>query len=337
MNETIKKILKVSLVLGAISSVSAGIIGLANAVTAPKIKENASKKELEALPQIYGGSTTDYEEVTYDGASVTDKYKLTYVLKQWKFTGDGSANGSYVFKCYGQNGYGTVTMAIGITKAGDLCTIYLIEDTESYKTVLEPNYVDAYNNGCDKEESIENVKCGATYGATMIHDMAREAQSIVKGTAKVKPQPGVAPDEVKAMFDTNSKKYVFTEMSSEFTADFKKNYAEVTAAYQVKDGDTTVGYVVETTSEYEYLGSTTADMVMYTAISGIGTEAKIKGVYVDSQESGYQSKVTSAVNQYDFSTNDIDSFTISGATKSAENIKKMAKLSLDAVKDGGLN
>ena len=63
MNEMIKKMLKVSLVLGCISAVSAGVIGVANAVTAPKIKENAAKKELDALPQIYGGKISDYEEM----------------------------------------------------------------------------------------------------------------------------------------------------------------------------------------------------------------------------------------------------------------------------------
>ena len=345
MNEMVKKLLKVSLVLGCISAVSAGIIGVANAITAPKIKENAKKKELEALPQIYGGSVDDYEEVTYEGADkdgnstkigVYDKYKVTYTQKQWKFTGEGSAKGSYVFKCYGKNGYGDVTMAIGITSKGDLCTIYIIQDTESYKNTLEPNYVDAYNRGCDKETDIENVKCGATFGATMIRDMAREAQSIVLGKAKLRPLPGVAPDEVKNMFNTKDKTYVFTEMSSELTDDFKKNYSDVSAAYQVKDGDNTIGYVIETVSEYEYLGTTSADMDMYTAIEGLGENAKIKSVYVDSQESAYQNRVQEAIKGFDFSTNDIDSFVMAGATKSQENIIKMAKLSLAAVKEGGL-
>ncbi len=346
MNEMIKKMLKVSLVLGCISAVSAGVIGVANAVTAPKIKENAAKKELDALPQIYGGKISDYEEVKYDGVdsnggstkiSVNEKYKVTYTLKQWKFVGDGEANGSYVFKCYGKNGYGDVTMAIGITKSGALCTIYLIEDTESYKNILEPNYVDAYNRGCDKETDIENVKCGATFGATMIRDMAREAQSVVLGTAKVKPLPGVAPEEVKKMFNTADKTYLFTEMSSEFSSDFKKNFSDVSAAYQVKDGDSTIGYVIETTSEYEYLGTQSSEMVLYTAIDGIGENAKIKSVYVDSQESAYQSRVQEAIADFDFKNNDIDSLVIAGATKSKDHIVKMVKISLSAVKDGGLN
>lgn len=346
MNETVKKALKVSLVLGSISAVSAGVIGVVNAITAPIIANNASLKELDALPQIYGGEVKDYEEVTYDSAdkdgnaikvAVNEKYKVTYTLKQWKFVGDGAANGSFVFKCYGKNGYGDVTMAIGITKSGALCTIYLIEDTESYKNVLEPNYVDAYNNGCDKETDIENVKCGATFGATMIRDMAREAQSIVLGKAAIKPLPGVAPDAVKNMFNTADKTYLFTEMSGEFTADFKKNYSDVSAAYQVKDGDDTIGYVIETTSDYTYLGSTTATMVMYTAVDGIGENAKIKSVYVDSQESAYLNKVTTAVNGFDFANKSIDDLVISGATYSQKHIIEMAKLSLSAVKDGGLN
>lgn len=186
MNELIKKILKVSLVLGAISSISAGVIGLANAVTAPKIKENAKKKELSSLPQIFGGTSDDYEEVTYDGNSLTDKYELTYTLKQWKYEGNSEYKGSYIFKSYGKNSYGTVTLLVGITSEVKLYNIYLIEDTESYKSVLEPNYVDAYNNSNNKEESLENVKCGATYGATMIRDMVKEALSIVKGEAKEK-------------------------------------------------------------------------------------------------------------------------------------------------------
>lgn len=186
MNELVKKILKVSLVLGAISSISAGVIGLANAVTAPRIKENAMKKELSSLPHIFGGTSDDYKEVTYDNKSVAEKYELIYTLKQWKYEGSSEYKGSYIFKSYGKNSYGTVTLLVGITSETKLYTIYLIEDTESYKNVLEPKYVDAYNNSDDKEQSLENVKCGATYGASLIRDMVKEALSVAKGEAKEK-------------------------------------------------------------------------------------------------------------------------------------------------------
>ena len=186
MNELVKKILKVSLVLGAISSISAGVIGLANAVTAPRIKENAMKKELSSLPHIFGGTSDDYKEVTYDNKSVAEKYELIYTLKQWKYEGSSEYKGSYIFKSYGKNSYGTVTLLVGITSETKLYTIYLIEDTESYKNVLEPKYVDVYNNSDDKEQSLENVKCGATYGASLIRDMVKEALSVAKGEAKEK-------------------------------------------------------------------------------------------------------------------------------------------------------
>ncbi|MFA6829592.1 MAG: hypothetical protein WCR67_02665 [Bacilli bacterium] len=174
MNETLKKYVKVSLTLGLIASISAVLIGVANAITAPVIKQNEVQSEASSLLAVYGGSSSDY--VSYDVSDLN----LDYVTKGWTF----SPTGDYVFKAYGKNGYGDISLVVGIEKDGDLGKIVIITDTETYKNKLEPNYVDAYNSSDDKSSALDDVKCGATYGAKLIQSMVTEAHEIALGLKK---------------------------------------------------------------------------------------------------------------------------------------------------------
>ncbi|MCI1735548.1 MAG: hypothetical protein LKM30_07450 [Bacilli bacterium] len=170
MNDQAKKYVKVSLTLGIIASVSAGLIGLVNALTAPLIQANSLKAERTALLAIYGGTTDDYADVDISGLTA----KPSYVQKVWTYS-----DGNYVAKAYGKNGYGTITLVVGISKDGSLGKMSLIDDTETYKNKLEPNYVDVYNTANNKDSALADVKCGATFGATLIKNMVSEAKTVV--------------------------------------------------------------------------------------------------------------------------------------------------------------
>ena len=80
-----------------------------------------------------------------------------------------------VFITSGSNAYGNINMAIGINydESGTLGVMKLIENGQSYASILQSNYVDKYNNG---EIGIYDTSCGATYGAILIKDMALQAQ-----------------------------------------------------------------------------------------------------------------------------------------------------------------
>ena len=50
---------------------------------------------------------------------------------------------------------------------------------QTYASTLVENYVDPIKNANNKEDAIEDVKCGATWGATLIRDMINDAHGVV--------------------------------------------------------------------------------------------------------------------------------------------------------------
>ena len=59
--------------------------------------------------------------------------------------------------------------------------ISIVSNTQSFASTLEEGYIVPYQNG---DISIEDVKCGATFGAKLIKEMAEEARydySLKKG------------------------------------------------------------------------------------------------------------------------------------------------------------
>ena len=68
--------------------------------------------------------------------------------------------------------YGKIAMLVGVNEDLTLGKIYLVTNEQSYATTLVDNYVDPFNAG---NHEFDDVKVGATYGATLVHDMANEA------------------------------------------------------------------------------------------------------------------------------------------------------------------
>lgn len=170
MNERVKKYIKVSATLGLIAGISALLVGLANAITADRILQNAAKKEANGLKEVYDNA---------DAFSPIDVASdATYVVKIWSALDQGGQEVGYIYKTSGRNAYGTVTMLLGISGEAILGRIVLLENTETYGQTLEDNYVTPYNaEGADTAKAIDDVRCGATYGAKLIQSMAKEAQA----------------------------------------------------------------------------------------------------------------------------------------------------------------
>ena len=70
--------------------------------------------------------------------------------------------------------YGKITMLVGISTTYEIGHIYMVTNEQTYATTLVDNYIDPYN---EDSHDLDDVSCGATYGATLIKDMAKQAQN----------------------------------------------------------------------------------------------------------------------------------------------------------------
>jgi len=161
------KYLNCALVLGLIGGISALLIGVANAITSQKIKDNETAKEKSALKEIYGDATYEDPEIL-EGK--------TYLVKLYTAKVEQTEIG-FVYKAAGKNSYGEISLLVGINPNGEHGKIALVTNTESFASVIKESYVDLLNKG---KITLDDVKCGATYGATLIKNMVNEAQNDAK-------------------------------------------------------------------------------------------------------------------------------------------------------------
>ncbi len=166
MQKTVKKYLVVSLTLGIIAGGSALLIGLTNLLTADKIKENKVKKEENGLKQVFTNEDQTFTTVSFDTS-------FEYIEKIWQAK-DGSDNDiGYIYKTTGKNSYGEVSLLIGFDAEKNFANMVVLENTETYGTTLQDNYITPVN---EKSKDFSSVSCGATYGAKLINSMYTEAK-----------------------------------------------------------------------------------------------------------------------------------------------------------------
>lgn len=165
------KSIKIAAILGSIAGISAVLVSLANVVTEPLIAANKAKKEKDGLQKVFGVEATYYEKEEIKDT----KFLLAYYPVESKTLGEGR-----VYSTSGNNAYGTVSLLVGITSGYSLYNIVVMENTESYALTLNENYIVPLQEGTDKDSMLDQVKCGATYGAKLIRDMVNAAKDHYK-------------------------------------------------------------------------------------------------------------------------------------------------------------
>ena len=168
MNPMVKKYIKVSITLGLIAGICALLIGMVNWLTVETIAKNKILKEQNGLKQIY-------EDGNPEEVQLEKEYQ--YIEKIWYVKDSQGEELGYVYKTSGKNAYGAISMLVGV-EDGNLGQFILLEDTQTFASTLEDNYVSVYNAG---EREYSDVSCGATYGAKLIRDMASEALEDYEG------------------------------------------------------------------------------------------------------------------------------------------------------------
>ena len=168
------KYLLCALTLCAIGAVSAGLIALTNEITHDIIIENENKMVKKAL-----------EEVLPDAEKFSEEkndffFFFFYLQKYYIAYGNNDEQLGYVYLTSGSNQYGQIKMMVSISN-NEIGQISIVSNTQSFASTLEEGYIVPYQNG---NICIEDVKCGATFGAKLIKEMAEEARydySLKKG------------------------------------------------------------------------------------------------------------------------------------------------------------
>ena len=152
-----------AITLGCIAAGSAALIGVTNLVTRDRIAKNEQNKITNGLVSIFGKGTSIIEEADLD--------KFNYVNHYYKVD-----EGKMAFKTTGSNMYGEVSLIIGFNYT-DFIKMVVVTNEQTYATTLDDEYIDHINDG---SRDVDDVSCGATFGAKLVRDMVNEASEVAK-------------------------------------------------------------------------------------------------------------------------------------------------------------
>ena len=155
-----------SLTLGLIAAASALLIGGSNLLTKEKIKQNEIDKVNSGIATIFGDSA----KILSEADIVSDDYQ--YVEHVYEISVNDVESG-YVFKTSGSNLYGKIALIIGFTLDNKFVSLSEVVNEQTYSGTLRDEYLIPLNEGNRK---LDDVSCGATYGAKLVRDMVMEAE-----------------------------------------------------------------------------------------------------------------------------------------------------------------
>ena len=164
-----KRYIITSITLGLIAAGSGALIGLTHLVTKDKIAQNEKDRINAGISEIFGNSASILSENEISG------YKYTNYLYHVNET-------SLAFRTEGSNSYGKVSLLVGFNYVGEedegeykFAGLYVVVNEQTYASTLVANYLEPVNGGT---RDIEDVSCGATYGAKLVRDMVNEAKEV---------------------------------------------------------------------------------------------------------------------------------------------------------------
>ena len=190
---------KISATLGMISLVCALLIALVNMLSKPIIEANEKRTELATCQAIF----SDYDQEK--SKEETDLSGRDSRIKKIIVANDKSGNLlGKIYKVPGNNAYGNITLMVGINKEGNVIHVEFLENGQSYASTVNnhvsANYpssesTDVHIGAYKKAESKDidelsgsdlaaiDVKCGATFGATLVKELVTVAANDAKEAA----------------------------------------------------------------------------------------------------------------------------------------------------------
>ncbi len=169
-----------SITLGAIALVSAAAIGLTNVLTNKQIAQNEVDKTNLAISEIFGEGASIAKESTISDFEIEGNYSYLGTVYTVNLNEDLLG---YGFRTSGSNAYGKIVLIVGFAVPTNAFEgIYAVVNEQSYASTLVDNYIDPVNSN---ERNIDDVSCGATYGAKLVRDMINEASDAIEKINKV--------------------------------------------------------------------------------------------------------------------------------------------------------
>ena len=156
-----------AITLGAIGAVSALAIGLTNFVTAERIKTNEQNKINSGIVEIFGENA----KISLDQEFENEEYK--YIERVYEVSSSDDTQIGYAFRTTGSNNYGKISLLVGFNLSSEFIKMEVVANEQTYAQTLVDNYIVPLNGDASK---IDDVSCGATYGAKLVRDMINEAK-----------------------------------------------------------------------------------------------------------------------------------------------------------------
>lgn len=149
--------------LGSIAAISAGVIGLTNLITKDRIEKNEKQRIKNGIVEIFGENSEILNEF-----KISDK-KYDYLVYGYQVKVNEKED-NYAIRTLGSNMYGKISLLVGVIKDTEFkfSSLSVIFDEQTYASTLEDEYIDVINQDSSK---IDDVECGATYGAKLVRSM----------------------------------------------------------------------------------------------------------------------------------------------------------------------
>ena len=191
-----KNYLKISVILGSIALVCAIILAGLNMLTSPVIAQNDAKKETETIQAIY--SAYDSEK-SQDVSNTVSNSSITKKIIAKNSAGEVLGT---LYIVTGKNAYGVITLMVAIAPNNSVHQVEFLENGQSFAGTVNSHVKSNYNSSkedvyelnpysskedvtigdlSETEVSAIDVKCGATFGATLVKELVNIALNDAKG------------------------------------------------------------------------------------------------------------------------------------------------------------
>ena len=167
-----KRYLITAVTLGLVATGSALLIACTNMITKEKIASNEQKKIDEGLASIFD---VEVGKLNSNLVELPKEKEFTYVSDSYyEIKNENNEPLGYAFKTNGSNSYGKISLIVGFTKEYVYKGLSVVTNEQSFASTLNKKYLDPL---MEDEREIDDVSCGATYGAKLVRDMVNDATS----------------------------------------------------------------------------------------------------------------------------------------------------------------
>ena len=175
-----KKYILTSITLGLIAASGALLIAGTNMLTRGPIAKNEEKKINSGIATIFDGYSNIFVKDQEDIEKTKDNKFVDHIYYVYDGDPEDETPDTFVgvaIRTSGSNDYGKISLIIGFTPDAVYKNLSVITNEQSFASTLKNKYLAPLING---ERDLQDVSCGATYGATTVKDMVNNAMDIAK-------------------------------------------------------------------------------------------------------------------------------------------------------------